>query len=111
MQSIWNRLEFFAKHEFGNHGEKMTPAFLFKLDKARYIAGCQFRITSSWREGSHNHSGTAVDIACGNSMDRFAIVRGLILAGFQRIGVYDKHVHADLAGDRPVKVLWLGVST
>ncbi len=81
------------------------------LEMAEVFARREFVITSGFREGDdrcHGY-GRAVDIACGNSNDRFRIVAGLIKAGFDRIGVYSWHVHVDVCKrEFPSEVLWLG---
>ncbi len=76
--------------------------------------GEYFEITSGYREGDpRTHGkGLAVDIAVVNARQRFRIVRALIRAGFNRIGVYDRHIHADVAADddSPHSTLWIGES-
>lgn len=86
--------------------EKMDIDFLLRLDKAREIAGLPFIINSAYRSvdwekirgrsGYSSHcKGLAVDISCKCSYDRLIIVKALIEAGFNRIGVYDTFVHVD----------------
>jgi len=97
----------------------MEPAFLARLDEAREIAGVPFVITSGYRCRRHNaeiggvddsaHTwGVAADIAAASSERRYHILRGLILAGFRRIGVsFDgKYIHADTDEDKPQDVMW-----
>lgn len=92
-----------------------------KLDTARKAAGVPFRITSGLRtcsantaalgvEGSAHLSGKAVDLAIDDGTTRFAIVRGLLAAGFVRIGIYDRHCHVDIDPDKPQSVCWVGIS-
>jgi zinc D-Ala-D-Ala carboxypeptidase len=99
----------------------LRPELVRRLDEARELAGVPFRITSGYRSPSANAAvggvgnsahgrGLAVDIACAGSRDRFHIVRGLFAAGFRRIGVYDRHVHADLDDSLPNPVCWTGDS-
>ena len=38
------------------------------------------------------------------------IISGALLAGFRRIGVYDRHVHLDVDEKLPQDVMWWGVS-
>ena len=91
---------------------------LDKLDAARSLAGVPFVITSGCRCGAHNkacggtpdsaHIATpdkpskAVDIAFPTER-RYAILRGLIEAGFERIGVNfaRNFVHADTDTNKP----------
>ncbi len=72
---------------------------LEKLSVAESLFGETFHVTSGYREGDNRShgEGLAVDIAIGGSAERFAVVKALIRAGFWRIGVYDKHVHADMS--------------
>ena len=104
-------LRYFEPKEFTNP-DGMDPGFLRKLDQARHIAGVAFHLTSTLRHGdprSHGR-GHAVDIRAHDSGTRFRIVKGLIEAGFTRIGVYDRHVHADDDPELPPFVLWMGTS-
>ena len=116
---------YFEKSEF-DHPEKMDQELVAMLDVARGIARVPFTITSDWRpegDGKSHHLGKAVDIRCKTSSDRWAIVNGLVRAGFRRIGVYyaeivdghhrEGHVHADrnTAEDGfPQDVMWIGKS-
>lgn len=86
---------------------------LMRIEHAEDMAGFEFEVTSGFRVddfGCHG-VGQAVDIRCGDSSKRYEIVKALLFAGFSRIGVYDKHVHADTCEDTmPRGVLWLGIS-
>ena len=115
--SHWNGREFFRPEEFGDHAHRMDPEFISKLELARAASGVPYKITSGWREKSEDskahHFGKAVDIRAKTSAHRMAILRGLILAGFTRIGVYYStgHVHADtntVEDGFPQNVLWVG---
>ena len=88
------------------------------LSVARGIAGAPFVITCGFRtpeqnaalsESVHDSShltGNGVDLACTDSPMRYAMMRGLIGAGFNRIGVYSAHLHADNSPTLPPNVLW-----
>jgi len=88
------------------------------LDRARGLAGVPFVITSGLRTQDQNESlansvkdsshltGNGVDLACEDSTTRFKMLRGIILAGFKRIGVYAKHLHCDNAASLPQEVCW-----
>lgn len=105
----YSAYKFFSREEFA-FPDAMDTEFLAMLDRARAFAGVPFRITSSFREGdplSHGY-GQAVDIACVTSRERFWIVSGCLNAGFQRIGVYPKHVHVDNRLSLPHPVLFTG---
>ncbi len=107
----WEALKHFGYAEF-REPEKMSRAFLVKLDRAREGSEVAWRITSDFRRGAGAHSeGVAVDIAVSNSRERFEIVRCLLRGRFKRIGVYDKHIHVDDSKRLDTRVLWIGVST
>lgn len=117
--SIYRGLRHFSEDEFDNPSS-MDERFLVWLDEVRNIAGVPFVINSSYREGDHDstHSlGIAADIDAPNGNVRYLIVKAAIVAGAQRVGVYDKHVHLELPISRqqlpsrfPMPVLWSGRS-
>lgn len=89
-----------------------------KLDRARYEAGVPFTITSGYRSEAHNSAvggspnsahmlGLAADIACDDSLTRFAMLRAIFNEGFARVGIYDDFIHVDIARDRINEVAWL----
>ena len=100
------------------------------LDMARGIANVPFVLTSTLRTCAANQSamgaehsthilGLAVDIGLGHLADggerdnaRFAILKGLIQAGFIRIGLYSAHIHADIgqAPDYVSQVAWFSAA-
>ncbi len=101
-------VRYFTTHEFDCPccGEsKMDIAFVMKLDNARGEAGTPFVITSGYRCVKHNlelgstsknhTSGHAADIACTEGQKRIKILRGLIVAGFKRIGMRKDFIHVD----------------
>ena len=78
-----------------------------RLVAARFIAGIPFPINSWCRCKQHNKDeggakgsghliGQAVDIECVLSRDRFIMVDALLKAGFRRIYIYPRHIHADI---------------
>lgn len=92
-----------------------------KLDWARGRAGVPFVITSGKRtpeenervmgvEASAHIKGLAVDLRCSDSVSRYKMLNALLLVGFKRLGVYDRHVHVDLDPDLPQEVVWVGIS-
>ena len=117
-------LDHFRADEF-SEPEKMDLAFMQRLEVARHLAGVSFKITSSQRTDdtpdeidSTHEVGCAVDISCPekhHGRQRWAIITGLLDAGFTRIGIYDRHIHAD-SGERvdatrfPGNVIWWGKS-
>ena len=117
-------LDHFLADEFAQP-EKMVVDFVKRLDVARHLAGVPFKLTSTFRVDdtpdqldSTHEIGAGADIACpknAHCLERSAIIRGLLDAGFTRIGIYDRHIHADL-GDRinidkwPANCIWWGIS-
>lgn len=100
----------------------LVPELVAKLDIARDVSNVPYRISSGYRdpaanvaaggvEGSAHEKGMAVDLACSESRQRYHILIGLMLAGFHRIGIYDRHIHADIDGTKPEQVIWVGVSS
>ena len=88
-----------------------------KLDLARELAETPFNITSGYRCPKHNKevggvkdsahvSGLAVDITVPDNVARLNIIRGLIIAGFRRIGIGKDFIHADIDKTKPNN-LWL----
>lgn len=113
----WSAIHHFLPEEF-LEPEKMAPGFVSRLDRARTIAGVPFILNSTYRpdpdpedgaESAHM-VGRAADIATPDSPTRYHVVRGLLAAGFNRIGVYDLHAHVDDDLSRPPDVMWWGKS-
>jgi len=97
--------------------EEMDPDFLRKLDLAREYADVPFKINSSIRCKKHNKEaggsktsshleGLAVDIACTSSYFRYKILKGLMMAGFNRYGVGMDFLHADCDPDKAKELIW-----
>ncbi len=114
---------------------ELDATFVLKLDLARELAGVPFVITYcenrrfestrgfapqiryGYRCLAHNAevggvkqsahmAGLAADIACPDSVTRLKILRGLIVAGFRRIGIGKIFVHCDVDASKPNN-LWL----
>ncbi len=101
--------------------EGLDRTFVRRLNRARHYAGVPFIITSGRRTKAQNTrlggakrsshlTGHGADFRARSGRVRFAIVRGLILAGFVRIGVYNGHVHVDDDPRLPEPTLWPGKS-
>jgi len=117
----WNEIKYFKPSEFNCNccGKSAISEKLVKmLDNARDIAGVTFRLNSAYRCDVHNKRvggvkdsshvlGLAVDIHCNANNTRLAILRGLIKAGFTRIGIYRTFIHADIDTSKPNNI-WLG---
>ncbi|MCD4828215.1 MAG: peptidase M15 [Candidatus Cloacimonetes bacterium] len=116
----WSRIKFFRRGEFACRccGKiVLSDELVLKLDLARELAETPFVITSGYRCPSHNEavggvktsahmSGLAADIACPDSVMRLNILRGLIVAGFRRIGIGKDFIHCDIDTSKANKV-WL----
>ena len=87
--------------------KNMKPHVLYMLDIARGSSGIPFKINSGFRTPKHNKDvggsitsshlgGWAVDISCSDPSARERILYGLIKAGFQRIGIANTFIHADI---------------
>ena len=97
--------------------DQMDTAFLDKLSEARQYADTPFKISSGYRttyhnlrvggvNGSSHTKGLAVDIIAYDSKERYRIIRGLLTAGFHRIGVSKNFVHVDDDSESPPNVIW-----
>ncbi len=95
----------------------MDMKFLNMLDDARDWSGVPYIITSGFRSFAHNKSiggaptsshlnGYAADISTPDASTRYAVLFGLIMAGFTRIGIYEAHIHADADPHKAKKVAW-----
>lgn len=98
----------------GECQERVKEKLIRMVDKARSLAGIPFVLTSAQRclvwnrkvgskDTSSHIKGLAVDIKFNNNIELFHIMRGLIGAGFVRIGINRKlgFVHADIDEDKP----------
>lgn len=117
--ALWTSIRRFKPREF-NRPELMDLELLQKLDHAREVAGIPFVIGfEAYRTEAHNSEldgaaknsahlrGYAVDIQVRAPRNRFLILRGLIIAGFTRIGDrYDAHIHVDCDPTLDQSVAW-----
>lgn len=103
-------------HELG-----MNPTFMAKLITARERAGIPFSLTSAYRcpdynrsdavggtEGSSHTIGRGVDIKCIGNRQRWTVLNALLSVGFNRIGIYEKHIHVDDDPTKDPDVVWYG---
>ena len=97
--------------------QDMDARLIGKLDLAREKAGIPFVLNSAYRSvawekgrgrtGTSSHcKGMAVDIRCNSYYNRWKVVRGLMEAGFTRIGIGKTYVHADCDPDKTQNVIW-----
>lgn len=116
---------YFKPYEFKNcipscNIEDMNEEFITMLDLARHNAGIPFRLNSAYRteqwerskgrSGQSAHTkGLAVDINCNdNRHGRYLIIKALLNVGFNRIGIYENHIHVDYDQTKSKEVIWLG---
>lgn len=96
----------------------MDSEFLQMIDEAREFANVPFIINSGYRCESHNKAvggvassshryGKAADIKATDSRTRFFVIKGLIEAGFDRIGIAGSFVHADNDDSKSEDVAWV----
>ena len=101
----------------GQGVEEMSEGLLHMLDTARDIAGIPFIITSGFRCHEHNKEvggspasshmkGLAADIKANTTRGKYLIVKSLIQAGFNRIGVGKKFIHVDIDPDKTDSLMW-----
>lgn len=99
----------------------LDPRLVEMLARARGLAKVPFRITSGFRTSAENQAaggvmdsahtrGLAVDLACFDSRARMRMMSALLVAGFRRIGCYNRHIHVDIDEMMPQDVLWVGES-
>ena len=93
--------------------------FMHQLTTARGLSGVSYIINSGYRCKNYNmqingagdsaHTyGAAADIRAVSDKMRWKIVHGLIVAHFNRIWVYKRHIHADIHPNKEPGRLGLG---
>ena len=118
---FFNYTEFDSPDELGS-GKQMSEKILDMLDLAREKFDKPIKITSGFRTEAYNKDlkargykassksshlkGLAVDIHCNNSKDRFELVDILLDVGFNRIGIANTFIHADIDEAKPSHVIW-----
>lgn len=121
--AFWDSLApFFSRREFvclcGCGRADMDPDHILKMYLARRFGYCRFVVTSGFRCAEHNAAvggsptsshpkGLASDLKAANSRERFFLVKSLVLAGFERIGIGPDFVHADSDPDKEPGLIWL----
>lgn len=115
-------LQYFTTSEFDSpdekgSGKKMQQSTLEMLDKARGVAGVAFIINSGYRTKEHNErvggvdssshtKGYAADIKVKDGRQRYLIVRALMNAGFNRLGIASTFIHCDNDSAKVENVIW-----
>ena len=116
-------MRYFQLYEFDSPDVKgscsnMDSTMLSMIDEARAFANIPFIINSGYRTEKNNKKiggvinsshlkGLAVDIKCMNSVNRFIIIDSLKRAGFNRIGISETFIHADIDTDKTQNVIWV----
>ncbi len=107
----------FDSPDLKGSGNNMNKYMLTLLDNAREASGTPFEINSGYRTKEHNKEiggsvtsshlgGWAVDIHCIDSYLREKIIFGLIVVGFQRIGIAKTFIHVDLDPKKNIAI-WI----
>jgi hypothetical protein len=114
----------FKPEEFARP-ECLRWEMLKKLEDLREACGFPLAITSSFREPEHNaavggvkdsahclapdglYSGVDIYADFGGA-GRFILLREIFRAGFNRIGIYPKHVHLDIEDRLIQQQVWVG---
>ena len=107
------KIEDFACHE--TNANRISPAFVTRLDHLRHVCGFPFIITSGYRDPKHSaevskpegtkgqHTlGMAADVAVKNAEQRYLIVKHATELGFTGIGIAKSFVHVDTRATTPV---------
>tara|TARA_B100001093_G_scaffold511423_1_gene579232 strand:+ start:1211 stop:1564 length:354 start_codon:yes stop_codon:yes gene_type:complete len=116
-------MRYFSYDEFDSpdqpgSGREMEATFLEKLDLAREHSGVPYVINSGFRTPEHNAkvggvsgsshlTGWAADIRADSSNRRFLVLRGLLAAGFNRVGIGQNFIHVDCDPSKAGNVSWL----
>ena len=121
----WSHVKHFSLYEF-QRPECLRLEMIQKLDELREACGFPLVVTSSWRDREHNaavggvndsshclaedglYSG--VDIATHNigGGGLYKLVRNALTIGYNRIGIYPRHVHLDVENRLPQQIIWVG---
>jgi uncharacterized protein YcbK (DUF882 family) len=117
----FNISEFDCKSTPGS-GSKVSHELIKKLDIAREHSKCSYTITSGYRSKKHTQylidkgyktsmtsshiKGLAADIAVENGPQRMQILKGLLYAGFNRVGISQFFIHCDIDKDKPQNTIW-----
>lgn len=113
-------MSYFKDSEFRcpDCGVVIVSAWLVHLlNRVREAYGKPMVVTSGYRckkrnkkvggkPNSAHRRGTAADIKCDNSKDRYLLLLLAYEAGFKRIGISSEFLHLDVDGELPIEVLW-----
>lgn len=99
-------------------GKTIVSGYLIHLlNNIREAFGKPIVVNSGYRCKKHNKKvgskdnsahrrGTAADIKCDNSIDRFKIIRLAYEVGFKRMGLEGRFLHLDVDTELPQNVFW-----
>lgn len=122
--SAGRSVKWFSGSEFTCNGmgccdksQKVDHKLVEMLDLAREISKCSYVVNSGYRcpiynrqvngtDDSSHIKGLAADIKVAGNYERLKIVRGLMLAGFTRLGIYETFIHVDIDPEKP-ECIWL----
>ena len=116
------KVKYFNYSEFDSpdvqgSGQMMDNTLLEMLDEVRDKFDKPIHINSGFRTPAHNEAvggtensshlkGLAVDINCNTSKDKFDLVNCLLDVGFNRIGIANTFIHADIDPNKAQGVIW-----
>lgn len=97
---------------------QISTELVILLDNAREALGMPLVVNSGYRCRAHNRKvggsptsshlrGLAVDLRVPTSRIRFLLLRALLSAGIERIGIGENFLHVDLDTEKPPMVAWL----
>lgn len=110
------------KHFSDDEVKGLSDRIISRLDLARDLCGFPIVITSGARTPEQNAAaggvsesshmlGLAVDIQAPiGQNEREKLIWALGCVGFRRLGIYDRHLHADIDDAKAQDVVWFGVS-
>ena len=115
-----DKVSYFNEDEFKcpDCGKIIVSGFLIHLlNRVREAYGKPMIVNSGYRCKKYNKKiggkpnsahrrGTAADIKCTSSADRYLILLLAFEVGFKRIGIGGDFIHLDVDGELPTEVLW-----
>ena len=119
--SEWNYPNFrpseFDSPDRKGSGLNMTKDFMDKLQRLRDYVGFPLIIISGFRTQARNTEiggtvdsshmlGCAVDVLTNTSAKRYAIIKGAMHCGINRIGINRSTIHLDTDSEKPGEVVW-----
>ena len=118
MSGYFKDSEFDCKCGCGLGLGDMNESSVMRLKLARGVSNTPYNLNSAIRCKKHNKSvgskktsshpkGYAFDIRATTYRIRWKVLKGLMEAGFNRIGIGIDFIHADDDPDKPPAVIWL----